>query len=178
MVEPGEYVVRITVGDHAATKTVIVDEDPRVRITLADRRVRQSALMRSYEIQTGALRLERAMLSLQGSIEKPMQTTDPTRPAPIVLKIRTAARQFEAKVREHHRSLTGIAQRAERVLAEVEAFTVVPNERQHRELRDLGRAYETQSRAARQLAVKDLPEMNKMLRGAGLERIATPAELQ
>jgi hypothetical protein len=175
MVEPGQYLVRITAGKHEAAKAVIVEEDPRVHVAPADRRARHEAVMRSYTIQTGALRLARAMSAFRSSIAKVTGTAKSGKPAVSGGEIRTAALRLDAAAGERQRRLAGIGQRAERLMAEMDGFTAPPTGQQDLELRDLDSAFAEQLQAAQALTKGDLTKLNRLLQGVGQAQIAALA---
>ncbi|HKY04022.1 MAG TPA: hypothetical protein VJQ56_03985, partial [Blastocatellia bacterium] len=64
-VQPGEYTVRVSVGQHQVSKTVRVEDDPRIRITAVDRARWQDASIRTYELQKIADAARRSMQNLK-----------------------------------------------------------------------------------------------------------------
>ena len=68
MVDPGEYTVKVTVGQKEATKTFRVEEDPRVQISAADRAARRQSIDRSYEMARNAGRSMRAVTGLRAAL--------------------------------------------------------------------------------------------------------------
>jgi hypothetical protein len=74
MVDPGEYTVKISVGQKEATKTFRVDEDPRVEISAADRTARRQAIDRSYEMARNAGRSMRAIIGLRTALSTAIES--------------------------------------------------------------------------------------------------------
>ncbi len=74
MVDPGEYTVKITVGQTEATKTFRVEEDPRIQISAADRTARRQAIDRSYEMARNAGRSMRAIIGLRTALSTAVES--------------------------------------------------------------------------------------------------------
>ncbi len=64
-VQPGEYTIRISVGENHVSKTVRVEDDPRIRISAADRARWQDASIKTYELQKSADATRRSMQNLK-----------------------------------------------------------------------------------------------------------------
>ena len=54
-VEPGEYIVKVAVGKLEQSKTVLVEEDPRIVITPQDRLTRRQLIDRITQLLTPAI---------------------------------------------------------------------------------------------------------------------------
>ena len=109
MVDPGQYTVKVTVGQKEVTKTFRVEEDPRVQITTADRAARRQAIDRSYEMARNAGRSMRAITGLRAALSTAVESwkkgaapAGAERPAParIPEEIQKAGEDLLKKVEE------------------------------------------------------------------------------
>jgi hypothetical protein len=69
LVEPGSYTVKITRGDHTDSKTVQVEEDPRIQISAADRATRRDAIMKGYKLSGDATLAQRRITALKTAVD-------------------------------------------------------------------------------------------------------------
>jgi len=67
-VDPGEYTIEIVAGKATATTKVIVEEDPRIQISDADRKARRELITRIYELQRDSDRSARSARRIRTQI--------------------------------------------------------------------------------------------------------------
>ena len=67
-VQPGVYVLKMSVGDKTATANVTVQEDPRIQIVEADRGKLNDAIAKTYALQKSAEAARKTMTSLKTQI--------------------------------------------------------------------------------------------------------------
>lgn len=73
-VAQGTYTVRVAAGAEKATTTVLVLDDPSVKITAADRRVRDELMMQAYEVYGESIDAKKAVTSLKKSLDEAEKT--------------------------------------------------------------------------------------------------------
>ncbi|HEV3219348.1 MAG TPA: hypothetical protein VGZ48_06225 [Candidatus Acidoferrales bacterium] len=100
-VEPGDYTVKITMGDQTQTKTVHVDEDPRIQITAADRAARYDLMMKAFALQQDLTRTLAPLNNMKTALDNAI-TSWKTRPpsARIPDNVQKAAEDFQKQVNE------------------------------------------------------------------------------
>ncbi len=100
-VEPGDYTVKITMGDQTQTKTVHVDEDPRIQISAADRAARYELMMKAFALQRDLITTQTSIISLKTAVDNAI-TAWKARPqsAKIPDAVQKAAEDFQKQVNE------------------------------------------------------------------------------
>ena len=67
-VEPGEYTVKVTVGKNEQTKKVVVEEDPRITMSDADRAARRSTIEQLSRMAGQASASQRSLTGLHTAL--------------------------------------------------------------------------------------------------------------
>ena len=73
MVEPGEYTVKVSAGSNEVSKTLRVEEDPRIVVSPAERAARRQALTRLYGLAMTADRGQRTLTGLKTALDAAME---------------------------------------------------------------------------------------------------------
>jgi photosystem II stability/assembly factor-like uncharacterized protein len=150
MVEPGTYLITVFAGEERSGKKVIVEEDPRITITAADRAARHDAIMRTYELGGAALLSLQKMRGLEESLTQ--------RKA-----IESAKNASEIRVRR----LPAIIRRLGRLGNDLEGYTAAPTAAQIKELESLAALVKETAAGIEKLVKSDLVDPNLKLSQAG-----------
>jgi photosystem II stability/assembly factor-like uncharacterized protein len=194
LVEPGEYTIKIAVGSNEVSKTLVVEEDPRITISPADRAARRQAVLQLYELAKTAQRGQKTTTGLKDSLAAAMESWRQPGGAKVPENIQKAADALAKQVDEVHGKFVAppqalgsagpplsytpppFAQRINRLLGAIEGYTAAPTSQQTQELETLSKQVgETMGRLQR-LADEDLAGLNKMMNEAGIQhiRVAPP----
>jgi hypothetical protein len=196
LVEPGEYTVRISVGSNEVSKTVRVEEDPRINVSPADRATRRVALMRLYELRKTAERGQRTVTGLKASLAAAMEAWKKPGASKVPENIRKAVEALAKRVDELHgkfvpaRDQLGnagpplvytpppFARRIGQLSNAIEGYTAAPTSQQAEALEALARLLGEATDQLKKLVDEDLANLNRMMNEAGIPHIsvAAPAE--
>jgi photosystem II stability/assembly factor-like uncharacterized protein len=187
LVDPGEYTVAIAAAGKTETKTVTVEEDPRVTMSAEDRSKRRQALTKLYGLSKEADAGRRKISSLQTSLTS--LTDGWKRPgAPKVPdEVKKAADDLLAKVKEvvgvfeqtRGGQLGGagppltytpppVNQKIGRLMGAIDSFSGPPTDRQMADIDQSAAELEPALAAVKKLTDEDLPRLNKTMLDAGV----------
>ncbi len=98
-VEPGDYTVKVTMGDQTQTKTVHVEEDPRIQISPEDRAKRHDVMMKAFALQREVTATQQSIVSLKTAVDNAI-TAWKARPASAKIpdNVQKAAEDFQKQV--------------------------------------------------------------------------------
>ncbi len=100
-VEPGDYTVKVTMGDQTQTKTVHVEEDPRIQISAADRAARYDLMMKAFALQQDLTRTLQPLTSMKAALDNAITSWKSRPPAfRIPDNVQKAAEDFQKQVNE------------------------------------------------------------------------------
>lgn len=189
LVDPGQYTVKITVGKNEVSKTVTVEEDPRITISAADRVARRQALMRLYALTKTANQGERTVTGLKTSLTNALEAWKKPGAPKIPEDIQKAAEALAKQVDEIHGQFVtppeplGSAgppltyrpppfrQRVSRLMSAIEGYTAAPTPQQTEELEVVSRLLSETMDKLKKLVDEDLVNLNKMMNEAGIPHI-------
>ncbi len=199
-VEPGEYTVKLAVGGKEQTKRVVVEEDPRVEISPADRVARRRAIEELVQMAGPATLGQRSVTGLRTSLNNAIEAWK--RPGPgrtpenvqkaaeeLLKKVDAACKVFANPNQCGDRPTTAlgaagpplvaveppITQRIVQLLGGLEGYTAAPTAWQLEQIRLLQGNLNEAGAVARRLVQEDLAALNKMMNEAGVPHIAVPA---
>jgi len=180
---PGTYTVKVTLGDHEATQTVSVSDDPNVLATSSDRRAHLDYLLElrgliseMHESHQVAADLEEQLASLETSLEKADSVAQSvtTALAAAQEKVVEAARLLS---RDEGRSGFGgggprpLFQRVTRHMRAVDGYTEAPSAKQKSQLTAWSREL-TERKSALDAAVSgEVAELNRVIEESAVPRI-------
>lgn len=193
LVEPGDYTVKVTLGDQSDTKTVHVDEDPRIEISAADRAARYKAEMAAFALTRDLATTQSQIVSLKTSLDAAINAWK-TRPqsARIPENVQKAAGDFQKQVddvaghfvnppleSEEQGSAAPplivypptIAQRINQVYGGIQSVTAAPTPDELAELGQLTKELNDFKPQIQKLVREGLPALNKMINDAGVPQI-------
>ena len=127
LVEPGPYLITVLAGEARSSKKIIVEEDPRITITDADRAARHDAIMRTFELGGTALLIFQKIRGLDESLTKSIEIWKrPGAPAIPEETLRKAVELSKNAKELLARRLPGIIQRLGRLGNGLEEYTAAP----------------------------------------------------
>jgi hypothetical protein len=166
MVDPGDYVARLTVNGHDFSTAVRVEPDPDVKVTTQDVETRRSVITSIITLQsktepanTRAESLDTQLGALAKSVEAPAAAKD---------ALAAAVKESETVKTEMARVNRSVSQ----LFGQVSGSPFAPTATQREELEDLQKDFDKQSAALETLLKKAVPAIEKQLNDAGIPRIA------
>jgi len=175
LVEPGTYQITVLAGEERSSKKVVVEGDPRITITAADRGARHDAIMRAYELGGTALLSLQQIRMLDESLTKILEFwRRPGAPA-IPEEIQRKAAEFSKNVNELRvRRLPTITRRLGRLGDDLEGFTAAPTAAQIEELESLTALVKDTASAIEKLIESAFVDPNLRLSQAGTAHLECP----
>jgi len=189
MVEPGDYTVKIAVGSNEVSKTVAVEEDPRITTAPAHRALWHQAVMQLYELAKTATRGQKTIAGLKNSLTAAMESWKQSGAPKVPESIHKAAEALAKQVDELHAKFVapprplGFAgpplaytpppfpQRTSRLRGAIQGYTAAPTAQQTDELETLTKQLSETMTRLQKLMDEDLANLNKMMNEAGIPRI-------
>ncbi|HEV2387186.1 MAG TPA: hypothetical protein VGS20_08010 [Candidatus Acidoferrales bacterium] len=191
MVEPGDYTVKVALGDNTQTQTVKVEEDSRIRIAAADRAARHAALMLLYDMFKTADQNRRTVVGLRQSLDGALAAWK----RPDAPKIPDGARQQAEALSKKVGDIAGkfvsaggfgagqlhytpppLPMQIGRLMFQLEGYTAAPTATEKQQIAEVSRQLTEASGAVNEMVRTDLARLNKALNDAGVPHVlATPS---
>jgi photosystem II stability/assembly factor-like uncharacterized protein len=194
-VDPGTFTVRVRAGDKESTRTVVVEEDPRLVLSAADRAARRAAISQVGQVigpfvltQRGLQQLRQALNTMVEGWKRPGPAAG--RPPENVIK---AGEDFLKRIDDVYPKFaniplaTGTAlgaagppltfqappalQRLQQIAGQLESFTAAPTAWQLENIKLLIAELTPALPLARKLLTEDLPAFNKLMNDAGVPHL-------
>jgi hypothetical protein len=188
-VPPGTYTVSVSVGPASDSKPVVVQEDPRVQISDADRRAWYEAGRKGAQLWSRADAVNRAAASLKkqlGELQQAAAKREPKPPEAVTGALKAAADKANAlALRMSRQEPLGFAgapleddpdpllARARGVYLAVGSMSAAPTTQQQQSLDEVARQVEEAAKEANALISQDVPALNRLLSDNGMGRIET-----
>src|SRR5262249_42924309 len=102
LVEPGTYTVKVALGKNEASKTVQVEEDPRITVSAADRAARHKALMDLYDMYKTADGGQKSVARLKTQLTSAMDSWKKLEAPKVPENVQKAAAALSRQVDEVH----------------------------------------------------------------------------
>jgi photosystem II stability/assembly factor-like uncharacterized protein len=169
LVDPGEYQVAIAAGGRQAKGRVIVEPDPMLALTDADRQTRRRDIERLMEVQIKADTAGAAADSLAEKLDalaKALQAVGSASPA-VTTKLDEARKQARAAAAEFGR----ISTRMNALYREVIGSPFVPTDTQKNELEEKAKDLESAATTFDAFKTQTMPALDKEISGANPFRI-------
>jgi photosystem II stability/assembly factor-like uncharacterized protein len=198
-VEPGKYTIKIKAGSKEGTQEVVVEDDPRLQISPADRTARNEAIQQLYAMAKTADKerktIEGIKEGLKAAREQWKKDADKPEAPKIPAEIQKAAeelqKQVDAVAEKYVREQQGLGnagppfewkpeplpQQVQGLLRELDGFWEAPGGQQKEKLAELTPLVSDASAQVKKIAEEDLPALNKKMNDAGIPHIV-PAEPQ
>ncbi len=200
-VDPGTFTVQVKVGDlPEQTKTIVVEDDPRVTISAADRAARRKAINELGPIVTQAVLAQRGIQQLRLNVNNALDAWK--RPAPGGMRVpdnvREAGEALLKKIDEIYPTFgqipsgtqqlgaagppaveqpTPATTRLTQIAQAIESVTQAPSARQLEDIATYGAIIREKAPLVMKLVTEDLANLNKLMREANLPYINPPAGL-
>jgi len=196
MVEPGDYTVKISLGQTEVTKTVKVEEDPRITIPTEERAARRQAIDRLFQMSIQALGAQRSVTTLRTSLHNELEGWKRPGAVKVPDNIQKAAEDLEKKVTDlcgkfatvvqcgGQAEILGNAgppleyrpppftQRVGRLIGSIEGYTAAPTSWETEEIEVVAKLMTDALAQLRKLEEEDLASLNKMMNEAGIPHVA------
>ena len=195
LVDPGEYNVAIAAAGKTETKTVAVEEDPRVTMSAEDRTKRRQALTKLYGLSKEADTGRRKIVALQTSLT---QLTDgwkrPNAPK-VPDEVKKSANDLLDRVKEVSASFENqrggqlggagppltftpppVTQKIGRLMGAIDGYSGAPTERQFQDIDQAAAELEPAMAMVNKLTTEDLPKLNKMMADAGVPYVSADTQ--
>jgi len=190
LVDPGEYTVRIAAGQSQVSKSVTVEEDPRISISAGDRAARRQSLMQLYEMsktaEGGRQSVSNLITQLTGAIQSWQRTDTPKIPENVQKAAEGLLKQTEevrASFSSPQRALGDagpslanrplpLPQRVSRLLSAIDDYTAAPTPQQSDEINELAKLLSQSIDRLKKLTGEELPRLNKLINEAGIPHIS------
>ena len=192
-VEPGKYTVKIKAGSKEGTQDVVVEDDPRLQISPADRAARSEAIQQLYAMAKTADKdrktIEGIKEGLKAAIEQWKKDADKPDAPKIPAEIQKAAEELQKNVdavaEKYVREQQGLGNagppfvwkpeplplQVQGLLRELDGFWEAPGGQQKEKLAELTPLVNDASAKVKKIAEEDLPALNKKMNDAGIPHI-------
>lgn len=186
---PGEYTVKIALGDKTATANLKLEGDPRVRISDADRQAQFGMMMelgRLYaSADAGEKYLSKLRTALKTTQEDLKKMKDPAAPADVIKAAEELGKAADAAYdqfsvdRSQSLGSAGpplthepprIMQRLQRLMMNLESVSEAPSERDREDMRAVAQKINQANDQVKKIK-EELAALNQKINAAGLPRI-------
>jgi photosystem II stability/assembly factor-like uncharacterized protein len=193
LVEPGKYTIKIKAGSKEATQEVVVEDDPRMQMSAADRAARREAIDQLYAMAKTADKDRKIIQGIQEGLKTARDEwkKDAGKPdAPKIPEdIQKAAEELQKKVdavaEKYARERQGLGnagppfiwkpeplpQQVQSLLRDLDGFWAAPGGQQKEKLAELPPLVSEASTQVKKIAEEELPALNKKMNDAGIPHI-------
>ena len=197
LVDPGKYTIKIKAGSKEATQQVVVEDDPRLQISEADRAARSEAVQQLYAMAKTTDKDRKTIQGFKDGLKaaRDQWKKDADKPeAPkIPEEIQKAAEELQKKVdavaEKYVREQQGLGnagppfewkpeplpQQVQSLLRALDGFWAAPGGQQKEKLAELTPLVSDNSALVKKIAEEDLPALNKKMNDAGIPHIVPAA---
>ncbi len=184
-VAPGTYTVKVALGSSTATRTVTVEEDPRLSVSAADRAAWQQALEDSARLWKRADAANKALTGLKKQLTDLEESQKKAKPSEDVKKaVADVSKAVDALARRVSRQeplgFAGaplaedpdpLLGRARGLYFGISSITAPPTASQQRLMGEIGKQVDEVAAAVNAVVEKQVPELNRMLLERGIGRL-------
>jgi len=187
LVDPGEYTITIAALGKTESKTVTVEEDPRVTLSTEDRTQRRQALTKLYGMSREADSGRRKIVAMRTSLTALTDSWKRPNAPKVPDNVKKAADDLLAKVKdvigtfevEREGQLGGagpplkftpppVVQKIGRLMGSIDSYSALPTARQMDDIEQASAQLQDGLAAVKKLTDEDLPRLNKMMAEAGV----------
>jgi len=195
LVEPGKYTIKIKAGNKEAAQEVVVEDDPRMQMSAADRAARREAIDQLYALAKTADKDRKTIEGIKGGLKaaRDQWKKDAGKPdAPkIPEEIQKAAEELQKKVdavaEKYVREREGLGnagppfvwkpeplpQQVQGLLRDLDGFWAAPGGQQKDKLAEVTPLVSEASAQVKKIAEEELPALNKKMNDAGIPHIVS-----
>lgn len=183
---PGTYSVKVALGDKEASETVVVEDDPRIAATDADRQAWQAAVVDASKLWTradaadkAAQSLKKQLEDLKGALEKKKDT-----PEAVTKGVQDLLDKLEPLAKRLRRDVPmgfagapldeepdPLVARARMFNFALSGFVAPPTSQQRRVMGETARDLDEVVSALKALQQTDVPALNKLVYESGIGKI-------
>ena len=189
LVDPGEYTVALTAAGKTETKTVTVEDDPRLEISAADRAKRRTAITRLYTMTRQAEESRRKIVAMNTAVTTLTESWKRPAAPPVPESVRKAADDTLAKIKAVLGTFEGPAgggrgagggagapppytpppvnQKINRLMGVIDAYSGPPTSRQLADIEECAAQLQIGTEAVNKLDA-EVPRLNKLMQDAGI----------
>jgi photosystem II stability/assembly factor-like uncharacterized protein len=201
LVEPGEYTIKIKAAGKEESQKVVVEDDPRLRISAADRAARSEAIQQLYAMAKITDKDRKTIVGIKDGLKAARDQWKKDADKPDAQKIpediKKAADELQKKVdaiaEKYAREREGLGnagpafewkpeplpQQVQGLLRELDGFWAAPGGQQKEKLAEVTPLVSDASAQVKKIAEEDLPALNKKMNDAGIPHIIpAPPERQ
>jgi photosystem II stability/assembly factor-like uncharacterized protein len=193
LVEPGEYTIKIKAGSKEASQKVVVEGDPRIQISAADRAARREAIDKLYAMAKTTAKDRKTIEGIKEALKnaRDQWKKDAGKPdAPKISEdIQKAAEELQKKVdavaEKFAREREGLGSagppfewkpdplpdQVQGLLGDLDGFTAPPGGQQTERITELTTLVGEASATVKSISETDLPALNKKMNDAGIPHI-------
>lgn len=193
LVEPGEYTIKIKAAGKEESQKVIVEDDPRLQISAADRAARSEAIQQLYTMAKTADKDRKTIVGIKDGLKAAREQwkKDADKPdAPKIPEdIKKAADELQKKVdgiaEKYAREREGLGnagpafewkpeplpQQVQSLLRDLDGFWAAPGGQQKEKLAEVTPLVSDASAQVKKIAEEELPALNKKMNDAGIPHI-------
>jgi hypothetical protein len=165
LVDPGDYIAKLTTGGKELSTPVLVEADPAVTITSEDRATRRSIITAVLDLQAKTQRESTRADTLDTQLSALAKTDAPE---PIKKALTDAAKEAATQKTE----LARINRSTGQLFGMVSGSPFLPTTTQREELEDLDKDFGKHSAELETLLKTTVPAIEKQLNDAGVPRIS------
>jgi len=169
LVDPGEYVAKLTVNGEDLTTPIIIEADPLVTMTTENRTARRAVVTSAFALQGKIEPSSERAQSASDQLEALRKSVDGVASAPAAVK--TAAKETADDAEKIKTELARLNRSATQLFAQISGSPFSPTDTQRMELEDLTKEFADQSAALNTLLENKVPALEKQLNEAGVPRI-------
>jgi photosystem II stability/assembly factor-like uncharacterized protein len=193
LVEPGEYTIKIKAGGKEDSQKVVVEDDPRLQLSAADRSARSEAIQQLYALAKTTDKDRKTIQGIKDGLkaarEQWKKDADKPEAPKIPEEIQKAAEELQKKVdavaEKYAREQEGLGnagppfiwkpeplpQQVQSLLRDLDGFWAAPGGQQKDKLAELPPLVSDASAQVKKIAEEDLPALNKKMNDAGIPHI-------
>lgn len=193
LAEPGEYTIKIKAAGKEESQKVIVEDDPRLQISAADRAARSEAIQQLYAMAKTADKDRKLIVGIKDGLKAAREQWKKDADKPDAPKIpddiKKAADELQKKVdaiaEKFAREREGLGnagpafewkpeplpQQVQGLLRDLDGFWAAPGGQQKEKLAEVTPLLSDASAQVKKIAEEDLPALNKKMNDAGIPHI-------
>ena len=196
-VDPGTYTVKVAYAGKEQSKTITVEDDPRITLTAEERAARRQTLNQISQMAAPAVLAQRSIASMRTAVNSAIESWKKPGAPRVPDNVKQAAEALLKKIDEAYpvwgtppAEATGLGfagppiverptplpQRILQLAAAIEGYSAAPTADQLALLPVLQKQLTEAGAVVRKLAQEDLPALNKLMNEAGVPHIVIPGQ--